>query len=125
MLKPMRFLIFLIFAVVWNVAFAGYDLHITRKKHWADENGASISIKEWHDYLKRDKEVRRDSQASENDFIVSIGSESFPLWYEPSLGELRSKDPSEKAIRKLIRIAAQLRATVQGDDGEQYPEAKR
>lgn len=121
----MRFLIFLIFAVVSNVAFAGYDLHITRKKHWADENGSSINITEWLSYVQRDKEVRRDRQNSENDFIVSIGSESFPLWYEPKLGELRTKDPSEKAIEKLIRIAAQLRATVQGDDGEKYPEKKR
>lgn len=121
----MRFLLLLIFAAMSNSAFAGYDLHITRKKHWADENGASISLVEWYSYVRLDKEVRHDSQNSENEFIVSIGGESFPLWYEPKLGELRTKDPSEKAVEKLIRIAAQLRAKVQGDDGEQYSEKKR
>jgi hypothetical protein len=119
-LKPMRFFLFLIFALLSNAAFAGYDLHITRKNHWADEKGSRIGLAEWRSYVKRDKEVRRDEKNSENDFIVSIGADSFPLWYEPKLGELRTKDPSKKAIEKLTRIAAHLRAKVQGDDGEQY-----
>ena len=58
----MRFLILLILAVVSNLAFAGYDLHITGKKHWANEKGSSISLVEWHSYVRRDKEVRRDRQ---------------------------------------------------------------
>lgn len=116
----MRFLVLLILVTLSNAAFAGYDLHITRKSHWADEGGAKISLAEWRSYARQDREIQLDKLNSENDFIVSTGGESFPLWYEPKLGELRTKDPSKHAVEKLKRIARQLKAKLQGDDGELY-----
>jgi hypothetical protein len=65
--------------------------------------------------------VKSDPLNTKNDFIVSLPGESFPLWFEPDLGELRMKDPSDKELLKLIEIAKKLHARVQGDDGEFYP----
>lgn len=104
-----------------ELAHAGYDLHITRKAHWADTDGPTISIAEWRAYVKRDFQVARDSNSTELDFVVSISGESFPIWFDPKLGELVTKNPSERAVVKLIEIAKALRARLQGDDGEFYP----
>jgi hypothetical protein len=114
----MRFLVMLILGTASNAALAGYDLHITRKIHWADAGGPRISLAEWCSYAQQDKEIQHDRQNSENDFIVSAGGESFPLWYEPKLGELRTKGPSKRAVEKLRRIARHLKAKLH--DGELY-----
>jgi len=108
--------------MVSNLALAGYDVHVTRKPHWADTNGPRITFTEWQSYVEGDKAVQPDKQNTGNDFIVSVGGESFPLWYEPKFGELRTTDPSKKAVAKLVEIAATLKAKVQGDDGELYSE---
>jgi len=117
----MRFVAAFLLILFSNLAFAGYDLHITRKPHWADEVGPKIAISEWHEYLKRDRQLSRDKQNSENDFVVSLPNESFPIWFDPKLGELTTKNPSEAAIKKLIEMSKNLKARVQGDDGETYP----
>jgi hypothetical protein len=35
----------------------GYDLHITRRRHWPDE-GDDITAQEWLAYVERDSELR-------------------------------------------------------------------
>ena len=55
--------------------------------------------------------------------MVSIPGESFPLWYRSDIGELFTKNPTDRAITKLEEIARSLNARVQGDDGEFYPTA--
>jgi len=118
----MRFLIFLFLFTASSAALAGYDLHITRKNNWADKEGAKITFSEWRSYVQQDKEIQNDSRNSENDFIVSVDGETFPIWYDPRLGELSTKNPSDVAIEKLKRIATRLKARIQGDDGELYSE---
>ncbi len=117
----MRYALFAVLALSSGLAHAGYDLHITRKVHWADSNGPTISQAEWREYVKHDGQVARDPANSEFDFVVSLTGESFPIWLDPKLGELVTKDPSQRAVAKLIDIARTLRARVQGDDGELYP----
>ena len=117
----MRYALFAVLALSSGLAHAGYDLHITRKVHWADSNGPTISQAEWQEYVKHDVQVARDPAISEFDFVVSLSGESFPIWLDPKLGELVTKDPSQRAVAKLIDIARALRARVQGDDGELYP----
>jgi hypothetical protein len=102
-------------------AFAGYDLHITRKSHWADGAGPQISLAEWRQYVRSDAQVMRDKENDQFTFVVSLQSESFPLLYDPRSGELFTKNPFTKAIEKLESIAKALHAYVQGDDGEFYP----
>ena len=118
----MRLLVGLLLLVLAKFAFAGYDLHLTRKAHWADERGPKVTLAEWRAYVKGDKQIVRDANNSENDFLVTVGGEVFPLCFEPSLGELRTKNPSPVALKKLIEISKKLKVKVQGDDGEFYPQ---
>ena len=104
-----------------GIALAGYDVHITRKSEWSADSGPRITMAEWLAYVRTDPQVKQDPLNTKNDFLVSVAGESFPLWYEPDLGELRMKDPSEKALAKLITIAEMMHARLQGDDGEFYP----
>ena len=104
-----------------TVAHAGYDAHITRKAQWSSESGPRITFQEWQAYVLADAQVRPDPLNTKNDFVVQLPGESFPLWFDPDLGELCMKDPSDHALQKLIDIARRLHARVQGDDGEFYP----
>jgi hypothetical protein len=117
----MRALIASVLLLVSTLAYAGYDAHITRKAEWSSQSGPRITFAEWQAYVLTDAQVKRDPLNTENDFLVQLPGESFPLWFEPGLGELRTKDPSDHALLKLIQIAKQLHARVQGDDGEFYP----
>lgn len=113
------FAILLLLASTWAVA--GYDVHITRKPFWADESGPEITIEQWQAYLRLDRQVAPDATNSSEDFLVALPGQSFPLWSNPQLGELYTKNPTPQAIRKLQAIAQALDARVQGDDGEFYP----
>ena len=108
-------------AMVSQFVYAGYDLHITKKDFWADENGPCISREEWNNYVKTDSQIQRDDKNSTDDFLVSLELEQFPIWYNPDLCEIYTKNPSENAINKLIKISEVLGARVQGDDSESYP----
>ncbi|NBF12693.1 hypothetical protein [Pseudomonas sp. Fl4BN1] len=117
----MRTIISILLLLASGWAVAGYDMHITRKPFWADESGPKVSFEQWLAYLRHDPQVARDLANSSEDFMVALPGESFPLWYNPQLGELYTKNPTQQAMRKLQRIAQALDARVQGDDGEFYP----
>lgn len=97
----------------------GYDLHITRREFWFDEEGEAISLDEWQRYVESDPEIHGDPEnpGPENYVIVSH-PERWPLWWYR--GEIMTKNPDEKAVAKLVKISASLRARVVGDDGEVY-----
>lgn len=117
----MRLFFALALWLVSSAALAGYDLHITRKQFWADKSGPTITFAEWKSYVRSDTQVVHDGRNTEHDFIVRLPGETFPIWYNPSLGEIYTKNPTEGAIKKLIDISRKLKAKVQGDDGEFYP----
>jgi len=117
----MRLFIVLLFLLGSVSAFAGYDIHITRKPFWADEAGPRITFEQWQAYVRSDPQITRDQTNSPEDFMVAIPGESFPIWYNAQSGEVYTKSPSDGAIRKLEEIARSLGASVQGDDGEFYP----
>jgi hypothetical protein len=81
----------------------GYDLHITRKAHWSDEDGSVITADEWRVLIDGDAQLRENDGA---------------LYYDA--GEITAKNPDEPLIRKMVEIAQKLDARVQGDDGEIY-----
>jgi hypothetical protein len=99
----------------------GYDLHITRRSQWSDDEGPEITLEEWKAYVESDAEVRPDADNGPTDFLWSAHpQEPWPLWWDR--GEVNTKNPDEATIRKLVAIAKRLSATVQGDDGEIYRE---
>lgn len=78
----------------------GYELHITRRRQWS-ESGSDISEEEWRRVL--------ETQAD--------GALADLTWFD---GIISVKHPEPPLIDRMVAIAHQLGATVQGDDGERY-----
>ncbi|QMU58781.1 MAG: hypothetical protein GKR98_11610 [Boseongicola sp.] len=115
----------------------GYDVHITRKSDWADEDGAIIARSEWMDYVTGDKSMRLDQEAVVENNIgeqFSIRDETLAVWTEwgersesrneawmwHSAGNVVAKNPDKAILRKMFLIADALGAKLQGDKGEVY-----
>jgi hypothetical protein len=116
----------------------GYDIHITRKENWFDENDTNeITLNEWIDYIKSDNEMRLENQATamnDNGFEVNYKSNGLAVWtsysksgldnnnawFDLRAGNVTVKNPDEEIRNKIINIANRLNAKVQGDDGETY-----
>lgn len=97
----------------------GYDLHITRRSAWSDDDGPEITFQEWKAYVNSDEELRPDADNGPTDFVWTAHPKApWPLWWDR--GEIYTKNPDEFAVRKLVAIAERMSATVQGDDGEVY-----
>jgi hypothetical protein len=101
----------------------GYDLHITRKENWFDEDGPPIAEDEWRRVIEEDPELQLDAETR---CVMSDGEYVFASWNgEPGAlgyynGEITTKNPPESLVRKMVAIAQRLDAKVQGDDGEVY-----
>ena len=98
----------------------GYDLHITRKEFWSDEDGPTIRIDEWIAYLNGDPEIEADPEnpGLEN-WRLAKHPEKWPLWWDRR-GEIYTKNPDSEVIKKMVQIAESLHARVLGDDDEIY-----
>lgn len=99
----------------------GYDFHITRAEHWADEDQTLISSEEWLAVVRSDPELRLDPQNGPNfaiwiDFLT--GSEKG--WFDWRDGAIFTKNPDAPLLAKMLSLAARLNAKVQGDEGEVY-----
>ena len=113
----------------------GYDLHITRRQHWSDdeEPAEDITLKEWLDYIDSDPDIelsdayRIKVPGSETESQAAPGfcewinhpSDEKP-WFDYWRGNISTKNPDDDVIRKMVAISKMLKAKVQGDDGEIY-----
>jgi len=115
----------------------GYDVHITRKRNWFDDE-PKITMAEWLAYLESDATMRLDGYAEattpngdtlryENEGLaVWIGysrhhpQQQIIAWFDFWKGDIAVKNPDEEIRRKMWLIAQVLDAKVQGDDGEIY-----
>jgi hypothetical protein len=115
----------------------GYDLHITRKSEWFDEEGAEISLDEWKTYLCDDNEFIDEGFAeavTPDGAVVRLESDGLAVWraysghesegnkawFLFSKGNVIVKNPDEEIRRKMHEVAVSLMARVQGDEGEFY-----
>jgi hypothetical protein len=116
----------------------GYNLHITRKEDWSDEDESNeIKLTEWIDYIRSDNEMQLDNQANattDNGDEVTYhnnglavwtsysknGHDENYAWFDLGSGNVTVKNPDNEIINKMIDIAGRLNAKVQGDDGEIY-----
>lgn len=101
--------------------YLGYDLHITRREDWSDTD-SDISAEEWLRYVESDPELRICFEQGQY-FAVWCAS-LHDSWLDWSDGQIYSKNPDSPLINKMIKIAQQLGANVQGDDGELYDETE-
>lgn len=99
-----------------------YEFHITRREYWEDD-GPAITADEWLQYVKNDPELK----------IIEANGRHFVHWTGPSKlsepwldwldGEIFTEDPDKALVDKMIAIAQNLKAEVQGDDGEAYADS--
>ena len=98
----------------------GYDYHITRAADWADSDAQPITVAEWLSLVKADDTLT----------ITGIQGDHFAVWHgdsrqeEPWLdwenGRIFTKNADAPLLEKMVALASQLNARVQGDDGEIY-----
>lgn len=116
----------------------GYEVHITKKDMYFDEDGEVITLESWKEYVKQDQEMRLDGFAETNtpDGTLRIEDESLAVWTEWSKhqidggmawihhfnGCITTKNPDNEMLKKLYQIAQYFEAKVQGDEGEIYDE---
>lgn len=113
----------------------GYNLYITRKEEWFEEqSNNNISLDEWLSYIQSSNS---ELELSDVDTVklqeVEIKPQVGPgfckwtahptnkrPWFLYFEGNIETKYPDELTIKKMISIAQDLNAKVQGDDGETY-----
>ncbi len=116
----------------------GYNLYITRQENWFDENDNKIiSIEEWKEYWKGDIEMRLDNfiiTKTNHEEDIKLEMDGVAVWTRYSKngingnyawifygdGNIECKNPDEEIIGKLIDIASEFNAKVQGDECEVY-----
>ncbi len=94
----------------------GYDVHITRKKNWWNEDGPAISMQEWESLVANDPEMRMDGYAEAtvgNDKILRFENEGLSVWtaysahgkdgnmawFNFSVGEKKVKNPATEILK--------------------------
>lgn len=98
----------------------GYDLHITRAEHWIDNQGEEITSAEWVQYVTNDPELSFAGVNGEF-FTDWKGKSKYPEpWFDWYKGNIYTKNPDKPIVAKMLAIAKDLGARVQGDDGEFY-----
>jgi predicted transglutaminase-like protease len=122
-----------VFFTATNV-LAGYDLHITRAKDWTESKKTPISLQEWKEFIKTDKEFRlvdaAETKNAKTAEVLKMQSEGMAIWADPKNksecyfyyqeGEISVKNPEERIIDKMKIVAQKLKAKVIGDEGEEY-----
>lgn len=111
-----------------TVLCMGYELHITRRDDWWDEEGSEISRQEWQSVVAADPDLVMQpipdgwpgdafssalmtTRSERGDGIEALH------WDQ---GLVSAKHPSNVLIAKMCELARLLEARVQGDDGEYY-----
>ncbi|TAF99707.1 MAG: hypothetical protein EAZ43_15280 [Betaproteobacteria bacterium] len=101
-----------------------YDIHITRKAHWAEEHGPQISKDEWRHYVggRADMRWMDITKWTPGDYCAELLDENDrpygAIWW--CKGELTTRRPEEAIVLRAMHIARDLNAVTMGDDGETY-----
>jgi hypothetical protein len=116
----------------------GYEVYITRRENWFDEEvHRDISLDEWKCLVADDPEMRMDNFAEATTTggeFIRVESEGLSVWTKYSQdgingnhawfdyyrGTIVVKNPDDEILNKMIDIATLLNAKVQGDEGEIY-----
>ncbi len=107
----------------------GYELNIKR------EESQKISKKEWSQYIKTDSQfesIEEFSAELNEGETLTISTPNAGLWksdkgevpftFYEKYGEISVKNPDNWIIEKMISIANELNAVVEGEEGERYDE---
>ncbi len=105
----------------------GYEVHIHRREHWADE-GAEISMDEWLAYCATDNTLRAegtitfatDDGGDVEGPVMAWDKEGTGAAFYHYRGAITTKLLSDNIAAKAAQIAQVLNARAQGDDDEFY-----
>jgi hypothetical protein len=97
----------------------GYDFHITRRKLWFDKDD-DIAFEEFVRHVRSDAEFRYPGENGDEYADWRSPKSGYESWLCWSDGQIRTKNPEPEFIDKMVAVARELRAKVQGDDGEVY-----
>ena len=93
-----------------------------RAADWFDDDGPQISVEEWRILVAADPELTPDSNNHALNLVLwrgpSADAEAWLAWSEP--GQIFTKYPNRALVAKMLQLAAQLGARVQGDESEFY-----
>jgi hypothetical protein len=103
----------------------GYDFHITRAEFHADNAGREITAEEWLRYVESDLELRLIPANGKYFARWNGKSKYLDPWFDWYEGNIDTKNPDKAIVGKMLQIAGQLGARVQGDDGEFYDDASQ
>ncbi|HKB60175.1 MAG TPA: hypothetical protein VKC56_09050 [Gallionellaceae bacterium] len=95
----------------------GYDFHITRRDHWIDE-GNEITAAEWLAYVERDSELQLLPDQGPYFTMWHGKCEYAEPWFDWKNGQIYTKNPDKAIVDKMVVMAREFAAKVQGDDGE-------
>ena len=115
----------------------GYDIYITRKTDWFEEDQPGISLAEWRACIDSDPELQLDGHAEaelQDGAVLRMeapglavwighpehGKQDGMAWLSWYAGNVTAKNPDTPTLQKMWSIAQALQAKVQGDDGELY-----
>lgn len=97
-----------------------YQVYITRGKFWAENQGQPIAAEEWLQCLRMDAQLTHDDRNGPYFALLKDSEESDALWLDWFEGNIYTSYPNRRMQRKMLQLADQLGAIVQGDDGEIY-----
>ena len=96
----------------------GFDVHITRANDWAHNKDQEISAEEWLHYVEEDNELARDPQNGDYAAVWVDRARCPEAWLDWFEGNIYTTNPDQQTLAKMLRVASDLRARVQGDDGK-------
>ncbi|QXE38703.1 hypothetical protein KQY30_35275 [Streptomyces sp. GMY02] len=115
----------------------GYDVHVTRRTPWWEEEGELITTQEWAAVVAADADLEmvRVAQASPHgqdgmeyrhewlaQMVTHPERDTQGAWLDWREGRIVVKNPDEILLKKMREIGGVLGARVQGDDCEYYDE---
>ena len=100
----------------------GYNLYITRKEDWSDETGEEITTNEWLNIINSDSSLTLSKDNGKYFTELKNSDGEIITWLDWDDGCIFTKNPKDSTIKKMISIANNLKATVQGEEGEEYNE---
>jgi hypothetical protein len=100
----------------------GYNLYITRASYWAANEGAEITASEWLTLVDADPELTLAPEAGLGSYFARWRGPSRHAepWLDWAAGNVYTKYPDSALLRKMVSLAEQLGAEVQGEEGERY-----
>lgn len=110
----------------------GYDLHITKKDNWFDDE-PQISPDEWKGIVDSDHSLKLSGKAVastpdgsiieyKNNLLAEWSEHPTinPVWFDFRNGNIVVKNPDGHILSKMLDISKILDAKVRGDEGEVY-----